>query len=66
MEDVKKLETESKKFFEQVIEGVKNGSIKPILQAKCICVDARKARKDEVGTEFTTYRPWASRKSIYG
>lgn len=60
MEDLERkekeiLEKETKEFFAQIIEGVKNGSLVPILQAKCICVDARKARADEVGTEFTTY-----------
>lgn len=50
-----KLYEETQRFFSEVINGVQNGTIKAKIKAKCVCVDARQATKEEVGTKFTVW-----------
>lgn len=55
LEEMSKLYEDTQGFFKDVIDGIEKGSIKAKIQAKCVCVDARQATKEEVGTKFTVW-----------
>ena len=59
-----KLYDQTQQFFGEVIDGVENGSIKAKIKAKCVCVDARKAKAEEVGTKFTVWSQGKVEKEI--
>lgn len=59
-----KLYEQTQQFFSEVISGVENGSIKAKIKAKCVCVDARQATKEEVGTKFTVWSHGKVEKEI--
>lgn len=64
LEETAKLYEDTQKFFKEVIDGVEKGSIKAKIQAKCVCVDARQAKADQVGTKFTVWSHGKVEKEI--
>lgn len=55
---------ETQKFFKKIISGLENGSIEAKIQAKSVCVDARPASPEEVGTKFTVWSHGKVEKEI--
>lgn len=58
------LYDQTQEFFAEVIDGVEKGTIKAKIKAKCVCVDARKAKAEEVGTKFTVWSHGKVEKEI--
>ena len=54
----------TKKFFDKLINDVEDKKLKVQIQAKCVCVDARKATPEEVGTKFTVWSHGKVEKTI--
>lgn len=57
LESISKLSPKeaTKELFNFIINGLENGELWPVLQAKCVCVDARPVEDEEVGKQFTVY-----------
>ena len=64
LEDTLKKYDKTQNFFKEIISGVENGSIEAKIQAKSVCVDARPARPEEVGTKFTVWSHGKVEKEI--
>lgn len=64
LQEVEKLYDETQEFFTDIIKGVEDGSLKAKIQAKCVCVDARQATAEEVGTKFTVWSHGKVEKEI--
>ena len=53
--EIKDVKERSKAFLKWVLEQIRAGKVKVVLQAKCVCVDARQATPEEVGTKYQVW-----------